>query len=89
MKKTLILLTAVAGCASAPARVEVSGAGADLLKLRMGPSLEYRIVMGLPDGTQLTRHECVTELGQRWCRVTLADSPAVSGYVAADYLITR
>lgn len=45
--------------------------------------------MGLPDGTALTRQECVTELGQRWCRVTLADAPGVTGYVSADYLTGR
>lgn len=65
----------------------VKGAGPDdLLKLRSGPGLGYRIVLGLPDDTKLTRHECVTEAGQLWCRVSLAAAPAVTGYVSADYL---
>ncbi|WP_425102052.1 SH3 domain-containing protein [Tropicibacter sp. S64] len=58
----------------------------DLLKLRSGPGLEYKVVLGLPDGTALLRRECVTELGQQWCRVSLADAAGVSGYVSADYL---
>jgi uncharacterized protein YraI len=69
-------------------RVVVSGAGPDdLLKLRSGPSLQYKVIMGLPDGTALIRRDCVTELGQLWCRVALADEPGVTGYVSADYLI--
>lgn len=68
-------------------RAIVTGAGPDdLLKLRGGPGLGYKVILGLPDGTALTRHGCVTEVGQLWCRVSLANAPAVSGYVSADYL---
>ncbi|MEQ9257800.1 MAG: SH3 domain-containing protein [Roseovarius sp.] len=77
----------VAGCASGPGdRALVTGAGEEMLKLRYGPSLNYKVKMGLPDGTALIRHDCVTELGQRWCRVSLAEGPGVTGYVSADYL---
>lgn len=91
MRRTLALsvtaLFLVAGCTSGPA--VVTGAGPDdLLKLRAGPGLAFNIIMGLPDGTELIRQDCVTELGQRWCRVTLADAPGVTGYVSADYLTT-
>ncbi|ETA51392.1 SH3 domain-containing protein [Ponticoccus alexandrii] len=77
-----------AGCASdTGGRMIVTGTGPDdLLKLRSGPSLEYKIIMGLPDGTELLRRDCVTELNQRWCRVSLVESPDVTGYVSADYL---
>ena len=44
-------------------RVTVTGAGDDLLKLRSGPGLEYKVLLGLPDGTALRRRDCVTELG--------------------------
>lgn len=65
----------------------VKGAGPDdLLKLRAGPGLGYKVIVGLPDGTRLTRHTCVTEVGQLWCKVTLTASPSVKGYVSADYL---
>jgi uncharacterized protein YraI len=79
------------GCgAMQPGNVVVDRVGQDdLLKLRAGPSLNYSIVLGLPDGTALNRRTCVTELGQRWCEVSLADAPQIRGYVSADYLRER
>lgn len=84
----LVALTVVTGCAvGAGGRAVVKGTGPDeLLKLRAGPSLGYRVILGLPDGTVLKRRDCVTELGQLWCRVSLADAPGVTGYVSADYI---
>jgi len=84
----VLVATLVTGCAiPGNSQVEVTGAGPnDLLKLRSGPSLEFNIIMGLPDGTLLNQSRCVTEVGQRWCEVSLADAPAVTGYVSADYL---
>ena len=80
----------LAGCAETPgSRAIVTGAGNDLLKLRTGPGLGYRVLLGLPDGTMVTRQGCVTEVGQRWCRVALADAPRVRGYVSDDYLSDR
>lgn len=81
-------LMLVAGCDATTGRsAVVKGTGPDeFLKLRAGPGLGFRIVMGLPDGTRLTRHGCVTELGQLWCQVSLAAAPGVKGYVSADYL---
>jgi len=65
----------------------VEGAGPDeLLKLRGGPGLGFRVILGLPDGTELIRRDCVTEMGQLWCRVSLRNAPQVTGYVSADYL---
>ena len=85
----LILSTVmIASCGSE--RVVVDRAGPDdLLKLRAGPGLGYQILLGLPDGTELTRQECVTEVGQLWCEVALADDPNVTGFVSADYLAPR
>ncbi|SNT12433.1 SH3 domain-containing protein [Antarctobacter heliothermus] len=85
---SLLALVLVASCSgSAGSRVVVKGAGPDeLLKLRHGPSLGYRVMLGLPDGTELVRRDCVTELGQLWCRVSLAKAPNITGYVSADYL---
>lgn len=81
------VLAACAGDAVGPgSRVVVERAGGELLKLRAGPGLGYRVVLGLPDGTALMRHDCVTEVGQLWCRVSLADAPRLTGYVSADYL---
>ncbi|MDO5630759.1 MAG: SH3 domain-containing protein [Paracoccus sp. (in: a-proteobacteria)] len=77
------------GCAVGSGAV-VQGAGPDdLLKLREGPGLDYKIIVGLPDGTRLVRQNCVTNDGKVWCRVVLADRPTVSGFVSADYLAHR
>ena len=84
----LLALALVAGCSiGAGGRTLVKGAGPDeLLKLRAGPGLGYKVILGLPDGTELTRRDCVTEVGQLWCRVSLADAPVITGYVSADYI---
>jgi len=86
-----ILLTFIfaTGCTVGSGAV-VTGAGPDdLLKLRDGPGLDHNIIVGLPDGTRLTRRNCVTTNGRVWCRVFLTDRPGVSGYVSADYLAHR
>jgi uncharacterized protein YraI len=77
----------VAGCAGGVgSRSVVKGAGDELLKLRAGPGLGFSVVLGLPDGTVVTRRDCVTEVGQLWCRISLAAAPGITGYVSADYL---
>jgi len=71
-------------------RTMVKGTGPDeLLKLRAGPGLEFNVILGLPDGTSLNRRDCVTEVGQLWCRVSLTAAPQITGYVSADYLSAR
>ena len=84
----ILALTLVAGCAtSSGGRTVVAGAGPDeFLKLRAGPGLGFAVILGLPDGTALTRRNCVTELGQLWCQVSLTAAPQITGYVSADYL---
>ncbi|MEH6831144.1 MAG: SH3 domain-containing protein [Sulfitobacter sp.] len=85
---TFLLLSACSDFATD--RTSVLGAGPDeLLKLRAGPGLGFSVVLGLPDGTSLIRRDCVTEIGQLWCRVSLAAAPQITGYVSADYLSTR
>ena len=85
----LLALMIVTGCAVGSGAV-VKGAGPDdLLKLREGPGLNHKIIIGLPDGTRLTRQNCATSSGKVWCRVSLTDRPAISGYVSADYLAHR
>ena len=85
----LLALMVVTGCAVGSGAV-VKGAGPDdLLKLREGPGLNHKIIVGLPDGTPLTRQNCVTNEGKVWCKVALTDRPGVSGYVSADYLAPR
>lgn len=84
---TTLALMLLSGCGASDGRTVVEGAGADeLLKLRAGPGLGYSVILGLPDGTRLVRRDCVTEVGQLWCRVSLADAPKITGYVSEDYL---
>lgn len=85
----LLALMIATGCAVGSGAV-VKGAGPDdLLKLREGPSLDHKIIIGLPDGTLLNRQNCLTNNGKVWCRVFLTERPGVSGYVSADYLAHR
>ncbi|WCR17254.1 SH3 domain-containing protein [Paracoccus alcaliphilus] len=85
----LLAFIVVTGCAVSSDAV-VKGAGPDdLLKLREGPGLNHKIIIGLPDGTRLTRQNCVTNSGRVWCRVSLTDRPSISGYVSAEYLAHR
>lgn len=91
LKSTLLTVMLVAGCSSGiGSRTHVEGAGPDeLLKLRAGPGLGFRVILGLPDGTQLIKRNCITEASQLWCQVSLFDAPSVSGYVSADYLASE
>ena len=84
----LLTLMFVGSCDVTPVgRAVVKGTDQEqFLKLRAGPGLGFRVIMGLPDGTQLTRRACVTEMSQLWCQVSLTAAPEISGYVSADYL---
>ena len=91
---TTLALGLLSGCVGSVGGVGgtavVEGTGPDeLLKLRAGPGLRFNVILGLPDGTRLIRRRCVTELGQSWCEVSLADAPRITGYVAEDYLSAR
>lgn len=85
---SLLALAFLAACGTGgDGRAVVQGAGPEeFVRLRAGPSLGYRAILGLPDGTAVDRHDCVTEVGQLWCRVSLAAAPQVTGFVSADYL---
>ena len=84
---TLAIFLLVASCTNPPvSRAVVTGTNPELLKLRAGPGLGYNVILGLPDGTVVIRRECITEVGELWCRVSLAAAPSVTGFVAARYL---
>ena len=87
----IFTLLLAASCGGLPAdRAVVKGAGQDeLLKLRAGPGLGYNVILGLPDGTSVNRGDCMTEVGQLWCRVSLTQASRLTGYVSADYLSAR
>ncbi|SEM69538.1 SH3 domain-containing protein [Palleronia pelagia] len=84
----VVAIALLTGCGTVGGdRSVVERTGPDeLLKLRAGPGLGFRVILGLPDGTELIRRDCVTEIGQLWCRVSLADAPGITGFVSADYI---
>lgn len=84
----ILILMLATSCSNLTAdRVSVERTGPDeLLKLRAGPGLDFGVVLGLPEGTRLNRHDCVTEVGQLWCNVSLEAAPRITGFVSADYL---
>lgn len=58
----------------------------DMLKMRAGPGIGYKILLGLPNGTILRLHGCDQTGGTRWCKISLKQSRAVKGYVSWAYL---
>ncbi len=76
--------------AGAAPLAEVSGvADGDMLKLRAGPGMGYRVIVGLPDGTLLRNHGCDRVGGTPWCKVSLRDVRQLKGYVSGHYLKQR
>lgn len=88
---TAAALSFLVGCncvAASPLVVQRACPG-ELLRRRAGPGLRFKVILGLPDGTSMIRRDCVTELGQEWCRVFLSNAPDGTGYMAEDYLSSR
>lgn len=77
----LLTVLITAGCAVGTGAVVRAAGPNDLMKLRKGPGFNHDIIIGLPDGTRLTRQNCVTTVGNVWCRVTLTDKPSVAAPV--------
>lgn len=58
----------------------------DMLKLRAGPGIGYRVIVGLPNGAVLRLYRCVQTGGTHWCKVSLKQSRGLKGYVSWAYL---
>jgi uncharacterized protein YraI len=58
----------------------------DMLKLRAGPGVGYRIIVGLPNGTVLRVYDCQQTGSTRWCKVAMKQARGLTGYVNATYL---
>lgn len=58
----------------------------DMLKMRAGPGIGYKVILGLPNGTVLRVQSCEQTGGTRWCKVALKQARAVRGYVSWTYL---
>lgn len=58
----------------------------DMLKMRAGPGIGYRIVVGLPNGTEVWLQSCERSGNTSWCKVSLREARGLKGYVSAAYL---
>ena len=68
-------------------RFEVFGVeGDDMLKMRSGPGVGYKVVLGLPNGTLLRVNSCQQTGSTRWCSVALDRARNLRGYVSWAYL---
>ncbi len=66
---------------------KVAGVEADdMLKLRAGPGVGFKVIVGLPNGTVLRVYSCEQTGGTRWCKVALKQAPGLKGYVSWAYL---
>ncbi|MDQ1846870.1 SH3 domain-containing protein [Gemmobacter fulvus] len=66
---------------------EVTGVDEDdMLKMRAGPGIGYRVIVGLPNGTLLRVYSCEQSGGTRWCKVALKQARGLEGYVSWAYL---
>lgn len=94
--RNVIITALIAGMIgfSAPAEAGFSGTytvgrveADDMLKMRAGPGTGYKIVLGLPNGTEVYVHECIETGGTRWCEVSLKQARRMKGYVSWAYLV--
>lgn len=82
-----VLATAPAVAVAETGYYEVVGVEAeDLLKMRAGPGIGYRVILGLPNGTILRVQSCEQTGSTRWCKVSLKQSRAIGGFVSWTYL---
>ncbi len=58
----------------------------DMLKMRAGPGVGYRVILGLPNGTVLRVQSCEQTGSTRWCKVALKEARGLRGYVSWTYL---
>lgn len=75
-----------AGPATAEPRgyYEVIGVEADdMLKMRAGPGVGYKIVVGLPNGKALWVYSCERSGSTSWCKVALKQARGLKGYVSS------
>lgn len=86
-----IALASLTGCVATGEGIdkyyEVAGVEADdMLKLRAGPGIGFRVIAGLPNGTVLRVYRCEQTGGTRWCKASLKGPNTLDGYVSWAYL---
>lgn len=88
---TAVVLGSLSGCVRSDASfhndyVVVGVEADDMLKLRAGPGVGFRVIAGLPNGTVLRINSCQQTGATRWCKITLKQSNGLIGYVSWAYL---
>lgn len=58
----------------------------DMLKMRMGPGVGYKVIVGLPNGTEVYVQSCERSGNTSWCKVSLKAARGLKGYVSSAYL---
>lgn len=92
MRNALFLSMAIALAAPAAMAEQrgyylVSGVGEeDMLKMRAGPGTGYKVIVGLPNGTELWVQSCERSGSTSWCKVSLKQARGLKGYVSGAYL---
>ena len=93
MRRVIFTLMAAAVLGATPLLAEprgyyeVSGVEADdMLKMRAGPGINFKIVLGLPNGTAVWVHSCDRSGNTSWCKVSLKEARGMRGYVSGAYL---
>jgi len=82
-----LALTAPATAGSWRGTYEVTGVKAgDMLKLRAGPGVGYKVIVGLPNGAIVHVRSCERIGNTRWCDVSLEAARNLRGYVSESYL---
>ena len=87
----IVVLVAIKGAEPALAAshvlFEVFGVkGEDMLKMRAGPGIGYRVIVGLPNGTVVRVYKCEQSGSTRWCEVALNEARGLKGFVSSAYL---
>lgn len=85
----LIGLAAPAAAQSRGEHEVVGVEGEDMLKMRSGPGLNYRVIVGLPNGAVVRVKSCQPAGHTSWCEVVFKGAFGLRGYVSGAYLRKR
>ena len=93
MRKSVFAALAIALLCIGPAEAGLAGyyevggvTDDDMLKMRAGPGIGFKVIIGLPNGTVLRVYSCEQTGGTRWCKVSLKEARGLKGYVSWAYL---
>lgn len=61
----------------------------DMLKMRAGPEVGYRVLVGLPNGTVVRVYNCESSGAVQWCKISVKEFRSLTGWVSKSYLRER